>query len=83
MDFRDLAKDESGVPGLMYGTVAKAAADITDLVPVILPDYDEHLQWGPCRWQSRDAVSLPAKGNACLVAFDNRREPWIVAWWPF
>lgn len=66
-----------------YGTFAKAVPDLTSLALVILPEFDEHLEWGPCRWQSRDAVSLPAKGDSCLVIFDNRRQPWIVAWWPF
>jgi hypothetical protein len=66
-----------------YGTIAEAATDVTDPVSVILPDFDEELRWGPCFWQSRDAVSLPARGDRCLVMFDNRRTPWIVAWWPF
>lgn len=82
-DFRDLHRDESGLPQAVYGLIAKTAADLTTLVPVIIPEFDAHLQWGPCRWQSRDSVSLPQKGDACLVVFDNRREPWIVAWWPF
>lgn len=82
-DFRDLFKDETGLPHAVYGTVAKTAADFTTLVPVILPEFDPHLEWGPCFWQSRDATSLPAKGDPCLVVFDNRRQPWIVAWWPF
>lgn len=65
------------------GVVAKSAGDLTTLVPVIIPEYDEKLEWGPCRWQSRDATSLPVKGDSCLVIFDNLRQPWIVAWWPF
>jgi hypothetical protein len=84
MKIRDLAPPaalESGIGH--YGTIAKGATDFTDLLPVILPEFDPHQEWGPCRWQSRDATSLPAKGDACLVIFDNRREPWIAAWWPF
>lgn len=65
-----------------YGIIAKAPVDFTALVPVILPDFDPTLQWGPCPWQSRDAVSLPAAGDPCLVVFDNQRRPWVITWWP-
>lgn len=83
MDFRDL-KEEAAEGRLIWrGTIALTATDFTTLLPVILPDYDEVLQWGPCRWQSRDATSLPALGDECLVMFDNLRRPWIVAWWPY
>lgn len=27
-------------------------------------------------------ILLPVVGNECLVALDNRRDPWIVRWWP-
>lgn len=66
-----------------YAIIGATATDMADLLPVIIPEFDPHLLWGPCRWQSRDAISLPAKGNPCLVMFDNRRDPWIVVWWPF
>lgn len=83
-DFRDFAdRGNVDAPGLVYGTIAVAPSDINDLIPVTIPDFDPDLQWGPCRWQSRDATSLPAQGDPCLIAFDNRRDPWIVAWWPF
>ena len=84
MDWRDVLTEDPEVGAVAhFGTIAQSAADLTDLVPVILPDFDPNQQWGPCRWQSRDAVSLPARGDACLVIFDNQRNPWIVAWWPF
>jgi hypothetical protein len=84
MDARDNQKDPENLIATAHaGIVAKSATDFTSLVPVILPDFDEHLQWGPCRWNSRDAVSLPIKGDPCLVVFSNTREPWIIAWWPF
>lgn len=65
------------------GTIASNPATLEDKVWVLLPDFDGKLRWGPCKWQSRDAVSLPARGDACLVIMDNTREPWVVAWWPF
>lgn len=65
------------------GTVAADVADFADKMYVIMPDFDPHLKIGPARWQARDAVSLPAKGDDCLVIFDNDREPWVPVWWPF
>lgn len=83
MDFRDLMPEKEEGRIIWTGVVAATAVDFTTLVPVTLPDYDPTLQWGPCRWQSRDAVSLPRKGDDCLVVFDNKNDPWIIAWWPF
>lgn len=83
MDQRDLLGKVAEGRILWYARISRDAADLSDLVPVIIPEFDEQLQWGPCRWQSRDDISLPAKGDEALVAFDNRRNPWIVTWWPF
>ena len=65
------------------GSFARNVASLSARAYVILPDMDPSLQIGPCRWQSRDAVSLPVRGDDCLVIFDNDNEPWIVAWWPY
>ena len=83
IDVRDTLSSDRIDESPCYGIIAANATDLTDLVPIIIPDFDQNLTWGPCRWQSRDDVSLPAKGDECLVVFDNRRQPWIVAWWPF
>lgn len=83
MDMRDIRTRNATDLGPSYGVIAMDATDVADLLPVILPDFDETITWGPCRWQSRDATSLPAMGDSCLVVFDNQQNPWIVAWWPF
>lgn len=82
-DFRDLKGDETDVPVSMHGIIAATLTDFAQLAPVILPEYDPDLVWGPCRWQSRNDTDFPAKGDECLVVFSNRREPWISVWWPF
>ena len=82
-DLRDLMPDPEEQAPLWFGTFAKDVMDFTDLAPIIIPDFDTHLQWGPARWQTRDATTLPQKGDLCLVVFDNRRQPWVIAWWPF
>lgn len=68
---------------LWYGTIAKTVGDFVDLAEVIIPDWDPTRTWGGCRWMSRDAVTLPQKGDECIVALDSRNQPWILAWWPF
>lgn len=83
MDPRDKLPRPSVYSTAWYGKIAKAPTDITDTLEIVLPDFDEQLRWGPCRWQSRDDVSLPKRGDSCLVLFDNRNKPWVVAWWPF
>ena len=51
---------------------------------VTLPGFpDPKLQFGPCRWQARDAVTLPERGNPALVCFDENDVPWVIAWSPF
>jgi hypothetical protein len=65
------------------GVFSRDVADLTNLAYVTIPDMDPHLEIGPCRWQSRDQVSLPVKGDVCLVIFDNDNAPWIAVWWPF
>lgn len=66
-----------------YATIATNAIDLSSSVDVTIPAFDKNLRFGPCRWQSRDATSLPARGDECLVIFDDRKQPWVVAWWPF
>lgn len=66
-----------------YAIVATNATDLSDSLEVTIPAFDRNLRFGPCRWQSRDAVTLPARGDEALVIFDDRKQPWIIAWWPF
>jgi hypothetical protein len=82
-DFRDLAPDVEIQHLTWAGIIAESPTNFAQPITVILPEWDQHLEWGPCYWQPRDAVTLPIKGNECLVIFDSNRAPWIVAWWPF
>jgi hypothetical protein len=84
MDLRDMRPTPQRPESrLWYGTVAETVTALDDDLLVILPDFDPRHLWGPCKWQSRDAVSLPSKGDECVVAFDNRNNPWVLAWWPY
>lgn len=66
-----------------HAIIATDATTFSDKIFVTIPAFDETQRWGPCRWQSRDGSSLPARGDSALVIFDERRECWITAWWPF
>jgi len=65
------------------GKVAIAPTSPSGRIWVVLPDLDPHIRVGPCRWQTRNDTDLPARGDDCLVIFDNDREPWVVTWWPY
>jgi len=82
-DFRDLMPDHTEMPDRLFGFFAHAVTDFAKKAYVIIPEFDPKLEWGPCPWQARDATSLPAKGDPCLIVWYNRRTPWVVAWWPF
>lgn len=69
--------------GAHYAIIHTDPGDLSNRVYVILPDFDPSFKWGPCRWQSRDNLTRPQSGEECLVLFDNRGDPWVVAWWPF
>lgn len=66
-----------------YGQIAKDVADFDERCFVLLPDFAQDNQLGPCFWQARDSVLLPSRGDRCLVVFDNRGQIWVLAWWPF
>jgi len=72
---------EYGAP--WYGEFARDITDLRNGAFVYIMDFSDEHMWGPCPWQARDQVSLPSAGDPCIVVFDNRRNPWVIAWWPF
>lgn len=72
-----------GLTGTWSAIVAEPATDMDTKIHVVIPGFSDGLQVGPCRWQARDATSLPARGDRCLVTFDDHHEPWVPIWWPF
>lgn len=80
----DLLPVTSTLVGAFPGSFSRAVGDLTERAFVNLDVLAEvPLEIGPCRWQSRDATSLPARGDACLVVFTPDEEPWVVMWWPY
>lgn len=81
--FDDTHIDQVSAPGqAWFGRIATTPDDMADKVMVTLPGFDPLLQFGPCRWQSRDATSKPERGDPCLVLQDDRDDHWVIAWWP-
>lgn len=65
------------------GVISSAPVDFADRVTIQIPEMTDTLVFPDLRWMSRDSTTLPAPGDSCLVLFDNDREPWVIAWWPF
>lgn len=59
-------------PPMVKGEVDEL--DGTDLY-VVVPEYDPQLRFGPCEWIG---PASPARGDLCLVLFDDEREPWVI-----
>lgn len=73
------------LPSVMvwHAEVANNPPELHFRVDLIIPDFSGNKRWRNCRWQARDDVSLPRRGDKCVVVFSNRGEPWVIAWWPF
>ena len=82
-DYDDLVRPTtSALEGAWAGVFAEDVADFNVRANVIIKAFAQQLKLGPYRWQSRDATTLPNKGDACLIVFDDTGEGWIAAWWP-
>lgn len=68
---------------IWQGQFAANVVNVSDRASVIIPDLDVSLRLDGARWNQRLAVGFPAKGDDCLVVFDNNMEPWVICWWPF
>lgn len=77
MDLSDLIYgDDNGrlrpPPPAVQGTVA--GYDEDEGLFVVVPEYDAHLEFGPCEFVGPE----PTAGDPCLVVFDNERQPWVI-----
>ncbi len=74
----------AGMPRVWAGKfVNPVPTGFTIRARIVIPDMNPDLVFENVRWQSRNSTTLPVVGDKCLVIFDNNREPWIVAWWPY
>lgn len=68
---------------IWQGTIAEDIVDFGDRASIIVPSFTSEIQITGCRWQSRDDLNKPNRGDACLAALDDNNEWWVIAWWPF
>lgn len=82
--FNALADHARGgrTPTTYAARVARNVASSTDLVDVTLIDADDQglLSSRQAAWPARSDLSLPMRGDSCLVEIDNTGRPWVVAW---
>lgn len=63
--------------------IASSPNDLSERVSVVIPGLDQTLRWEDCIWQARDATSLPARGDRCIVLMDDQKNVSVAIWWPF
>lgn len=75
----DLITREGAITGLFRGEVSQVPATTSDGAFVIVPEFSDEHEFGPCPWPTDDAW-LPSDGDQCLVHIDASGDGWIVAW---
>jgi len=78
--FKQQAQDDSRLPVAVSAVIAEDATLGVE-IHVTIPSFDRNQLFGPAKWMPRGA-SIPAKGDAALVIFDEGGDPWIAVWWP-
>lgn len=68
--------------GPLTGVITRGARDHGERVWVNVAALNRTVHIGPCKWQGRDHLALPERGDTCLVHFDEHDDPWVTAWWP-
>ena len=68
-------------PSCVQGVIANDVAALDDELYVTIAGFDGGRQlWGPCAWSP--STTLPKRGEECLVLFDERETPWVMALTP-
>jgi hypothetical protein len=73
----DLLVHEKPPVSAARGVIANTVASPGDELYVTVASFDGSRQtWGPCSWSP--STALPAKGDPCLVLFDEQKTPWVM-----
>lgn len=68
--------------GLYSGRFANDPSDFDDPAFVIIPTLSKMNRIGPCPWTPVQGTSLPTRDDPCLVGYDEKENPYVIAWWP-
>lgn len=79
----DNLPDRAPLQRIWQGRIANTVSDFATRLSVTIPDWDPTLRWEGCRWQARNNIDFPHRGDLCLAILDNNNELWVVSWWPF
>jgi len=80
MDLGAVFTPGEGEDNLRGGKIA-TEPDSDGRVEVVTPGFSDDLRHGPCPVMPRGEL-MPKRGDRCLVAFDEGRRPWVIAWEP-
>jgi hypothetical protein len=83
MSIWDSLPDARPIAQIWSARIAKTLTDFADRAEVVIPGLDDNIRWKDCRWQARNTIDFPQRGDECLVAIDENNEVWVVVWWPF
>lgn len=92
--WRDLIGGDGDIR-LYEGVVSEDVAELTEMMEIIIPAFDEEQPWPAAPWMPRFRVLpdgaldlyLPKAGDRCCVGLaetPDAGEPeiWVLAWWP-
>lgn len=82
-DLYDSLPEQSSPQVAWSGIIATNPPDFATKVAITIPGIDPNLRWTNCKWQARNDIDMPIRGNSCLAIFDDNNQIWVVAWWPF
>jgi hypothetical protein len=82
MSIYDDLPSHGKLDGAWAGKFANNPASFDANAFVIIPRISTTNRIGPMRFTRCQGTSLPVRGDSCLVLYDERENPYIVAWWP-
>jgi hypothetical protein len=85
-DLTDLSASSQRIPDPeTYEAIISEDATAGQPVYVVIPEFDPHLNHGPCPWTpivTPDGIFFPHKGDPAIVIQPEAGNPWIAGWEP-
>jgi hypothetical protein len=80
MSLYDGLPNQETLDGFWSGKIANDPGSIEEPVFVTINSFSKIHRFGPCKWTER-VDKLPARGDDCLVGFDENQRPYVIGWW--